>query len=219
MEENKLEEKKKSGGLVISFIIIMIILLLGLAEYICYDKFYKKDNLKCKSRENNKIEQIVTEKVYEGNNYDIFAQNMIKNRKKFNSYSGFYDCSVDGTGEISYCVELKANGDLIINYMDEKYSKVYSNYKLAENVLSFYIIDVGQGQGHYLYFINKDGTVGEADTEYALQFDKELSINKDLGYKNIVSIEAACFSSGGSGANDPVFIDIDGNIFSRGFED
>ena len=40
MEENKLKEKKKSN---IWLIVFLIILVLGLAGYICYDKFYKKE--------------------------------------------------------------------------------------------------------------------------------------------------------------------------------
>ena len=52
-----MEENKKSGGLVVPFIIV-IILLLGLAGYICYDKFYSKKE-PAKQKEEKKEEAAV----------------------------------------------------------------------------------------------------------------------------------------------------------------
>ena len=77
---------------------------------------------------------------------------------------------------------------------------------------------VGQEKGYILYFINEDGTVGSADVEYGIINDNNITIKKDIGYKDIVSIVSGIFGDGYSGIHAPIFIDINGNVFTDNFE-
>ena len=67
-----------------------------------------------------------------------------------------------------------------------------------------------------LYFINEDGTVGKADTEYRM--NDNISVIKDIGYKNIVSIISGTFGDEFTGYHGPIFIDINGKIYSEAFK-
>ena len=67
-----------------------------------------------------------------------------------------------------------------------------------------------------LYFINEDGTVGKADAEYRM--NNEISVIKDIGYKNIVSIISGTFGDEFTGYHGPIFIDINGRIYSEAFK-
>lgn len=94
---------------------------------------------------------------------------------------------------------------------DETLSQKFGKYKDAENVLSFSIFSSGQGGGHYLYFINEDGTVGSADVEYGVVNEGKISINKDLECKNIVSILPGIYGDIYSPSTEAILIDINGN--------
>ena len=100
-----------------------------------------------------------------------------------------------------------------MKYNDVTLNNKYGEYKIADNVLSFYVINTGQDIGNNVYFINQDGTVGSADTEYGI--NSTITINNNLGYKNIVAVVSGSFNYDPTGARGPIFIDINGNIFSE----
>ncbi len=79
--------------------------------------------------------------------------------------------------------------------------------------MSFNIVNSGQDVINTLYFINQDGTVGSANIETGIMDNNEIVIKKDIGFKNIVSIVSGVYTDGMSGADRPMFIDINGNIF------
>lgn len=82
--------------------------------------------------------------------------------------------------------------------------------------MSFYAIDYGQDFANALCFIKDDGTVGSAQTEYgAVGPSGKIEIDNDLGYRNIVTIINGIFGGGEGGGHGPIFIDINGKIFSE----
>ena len=213
-----MEEKK--NGLVIPFIIV-IVLLLGLASYICYDKFLKpSESTKCVTKSADTENKSLNDKKCEeskNNQYDIFANNMKAKRSEFDKNNTFYKWRRSDEG--NYYVYLDRNGTLYISFVDEKYSSKYTDYKVADKVLSFYIIDEGVGEGGFVFFINEDGTVGKVDAEKAIRETGSISIKNDIGYKNIVAISEGIFGNEQSGAHYAIFMDIDGNMFSDGFKE
>lgn len=88
--------------------------------------------------------------------------------------------------------------------------KKYNNYKLSENVLNMFLVYTGNGGYQYLYFIKNDGSLNKFCVD-CLNEDKTLKVEK-VNFKNIVNITQGLFDYEFSGASDPIFIDIDGNI-------
>lgn len=114
-----------------------------------------------------------------------------------------------------YYVTLNKNKELYIEYSDKKLNNAFGNYKISDNVISFYIINDGQSFFNSLYYIKTDGTVGKADVETPNINNKNVNINNDLGFKNIVTILPTTFDSQESGYHGPTFVDINGNIFTE----
>ena len=210
-----MEEKKNNKGLV-WLIVVLIILVLGLVGYIVYDKVLtdkSTENIN-NSDSNSEILNNEDEKVDLNNNYEVFAKNLKSQFSKYDSNNQSYlyvnsDILSDG-----YNVYLTENQTLFIKYLNKELNDKYGDYKIADNVLSYHVICTGQGGGNMLYFINENGTVGSADIEYGIGEDG-ITIKKDIGYKNIVSIISGTFGNGYSGVNGAIFIDINGNIFSE----
>lgn len=179
-------------------IVVLVVIVLCLGGYIVYDKF-------------------LIEKQPENidNSYQVFVENFKNELSKYDSNNQSYQYIKNDIVKDGYEIYLEENGSLFVKYFNEELNEKYSNYKISDNVLSFYAINVGQGGGNMLYFINEDGTVGSADTEYGIGTSNEIVIKKDIGYKNIVSIINSTFSDGFYGVHGPIFIDINGNIFSE----
>lgn len=205
-----MENKKNSKGLIV-LVIILIICVLGLTGYILYNKNHKgdSDNLVNENQKTN-------EQTKENNIYKNFSSNLKSEiSKKYDSNNLNYQTISNEVVKDGYEVFLTKENTLYVKYNNANLLAKYGEYKIAENVLNFYIISTGQGGGNTLYFINEDGTVGSADTEYNIENENQINIKKDIGYKNIVSIVNGTFGDGYSGVNGPIFIDIEGNIFSE----
>ena len=195
-----MENQKKSNNVLL---IILVILVLGLGGFIVYDKVLKDNKPTEEIDVNNNL----------SNSYELFAKNLKSQFSKYDINNKNY-LSVDSVIVGSFEVYLTEEQDLIINYSNKELDDIFGNYKIADHVLSFNIISTGQGGGHTLYFINEDGTVGSADIEYWVTERKQIQVKKDLGFKNIVNITGGTFGEY-SGARAPIFIDINGNIFSE----
>ena len=205
-----MENKKNSKGLIV-LVIILIICVLGLTGYILYDKNNKSDNISLGNENKTTAEQ-----KKENNNYKSFSSNLKSEiSKKYDSNNLNYQTISNEVVKDGYEVFLTKENTLYVKYNNVELLSKYGKYKIADNVLNFYIISTGQGGGNTLYFINEDGTVGSADTEYSIENENQIKIKNDIGYKNIVSIVNGTFGDGYSGVNGPIFIDIDGNIFSE----
>lgn len=219
-----MKENKNSG---LKFLITFLVLLvLGVSAFIVYDKCFKKQD-KCiidSSSVNSKETTGKSESKSSGSDekdknkssdpavsYSNFANKMKSERSKFNdSYSsGQY---VNSCVEGGYTVSLSSDGKLYVKYhndnINSKYGNIRGNFDVADKVLSFYVIPYGQGGCNGLYFINEDGTVGMADIEYSAMNMNDISINKNIGFKNIVSVISGDFYL----ADGPIFVDIEGNM-------
>ena len=218
-----------------NFTILVIILslgVLGLGGFIVYDKFLKEetvekiednnpiDNIENNDSTNNAEDEIIinndttNNEIIKDNSYDLFAKNFKNYISKYDSYNRSYQYVKNNTIPDGYEIYMNENGSLFVKYFNKELNTKYGDYKIADNVLSFYVIAYGQGGGNMLFFINEDGTVGSANTEYGIVNDNKITIKKDLGYKNIVCIVSKTVGNEYTGSYQPIFIDINGNIFN-----
>ena len=159
-----------------------------------------------------------SEKTISENSYYIFSNNMKEQvSAKYDSSNMQYEYIESDIVNNGYVVYLNQSGSLFIRYSDESLNMKFGDYKIADNVLSFYLITEGQDSGKNLYFINSDGTVGSADIEYGVVNNGVVNIKSDLGYKNIVSIVQGGFGLEFSGVHSAIFIDINGNMYNNNF--
>lgn len=120
-----------------------------------------------------------------------------------------------------YDVSLKSDGDLLISHIGNL-EKEYDKYKIASNVLNFYIIYDGMRGRDDLYYINSDGSVSYV--QYYLSESEERikqKITNNYGsLKNIVSVislEGRCDIQEnhfyGNEEFSAFFIDINENVY------
>ena len=148
------------------------------------------------------------------NDYQIFAKNLKSQLSRYDENNLNRQFVNNDNVRYPYTVYLNENGSLFVKYSNSELNAKYGDYKISDDVLSFYVIETGNGGMSLLYFINGDGTIGSADVEFVSD-SNQITVKKDLGYKNIVSIVSGSFGDGYSGAQGPIFIDINGNIFSE----
>lgn len=193
----------KNKGLII-LVVILSLFIIGLGGFIVYDKIL-----------NNEVVNNQEEKTKSNNNYELFAQNLKDQFSKYDNNNKNYLYVNSSIIKDGYEIYLNKNQTLYVKYYNKELDAKYGEYKIADNVLSFNVVPSDQGPGNMLYFINENGTVGSADTEYGINTNNQITIKKDIGYKNIVSIISGTFGDGLSNVNGPIFIDINGNIFSE----
>lgn len=197
-------EKKSMALIVLVIILSLFVIKLG------------RDVVNYKNINNNVINDNEEENIF--NNYQIFADNLKSQIAKYDVNNKNYQYIKNNFVKDGYEIYLNEQGSLFVKYFNKELNDKYGDYKIADNVLSFYTINVGQDVGNMLYFINEDGTVGSADTEYGIGTNDQIIINKNIGYKNIVSIVNGNFGNSYSGVHGPIFIDINGNIFCKNLD-
>ena len=173
-----------------------------------------------KKDENSNLNNEINDSRNE-NNYKVFSDNLNEEVSKY-SEGKMQKQSVQtevGSVKLYYSVTLESNGDLYVEYHnDDVLKQKYGKYKIAENILTFYIARIRGNCGENgLYFINQDGTVGLAEVEFNTCGSgdiNKLNIKRDLGYKNIVSVINGNVFLGHGGYEIPMFIDINGKIHS-----
>ena len=86
--------------------------------------------------------------------------------------------------------------------------------KIADDVLTMFIVEKGNGGFKSLYYVDKDGKLFVAPIEEYI-YNKETKLDiTSLNYKNIVNVTSGINSTDGMASSySPVFIDIDGNAF------
>lgn len=207
-----MESKNKNTGLVV-IIVILLLAVIGLGGYIVYDKVLKNSSNETENNDNKPSDNLKDTdqngQTTKNNNYQLFASNLKNEFSKYDEKNRPYLNVISTIGNGNFIIYLTENRELYIKYYNKDKN---AEHKIADNVLSFNAVTVGKGGGKMLYFINEDGTVGSADIEFGLE--KEITVKKDLGYKNIVSIVGGIFGDEENVINDVVFIDIDGNIYS-----
>ena len=229
-----LKENKGVSNSVVVMLVVFIAILVCLLFY-----FIKNPIVKVVEKEEAVTPPPATTQVAEVNTtnnektkemtadekYKIFAENLKKEVSKYgdkaNTKSVF--CRGDNTDGSWYTIKLNSNGNLSLHFGDENLNKKYGTENLAKNVLAAYIIDIGQDDWHCIYFIKEDGTVGSAYVDsvvynkLGVTNDKEsIKIKEKIdGLKNIVSILDGGVGLKTSGNKTPLFIDIDGNVYTE----
>lgn len=86
--------------------------------------------------------------------------------------------------------------------------------EIANDVLTMFVVETGNGGFKSLYYIDKDGKLFVAPVEeYIYNKGTKLDITS-LNYKNIVNVTSGISSPDGRASSySPIFIDIDGNAF------
>lgn len=192
-------------------VVILFAVVCFLTDYIIINRKMKENN--CEA-----ITGIITDCIDstcncgfdDNNSYIIFSNNLSDEiSSDFNDYNYSMKYVENYFVPDGYTVRLDNNGILYVKYSVEDKERV-----IASNVLSFYLINTGQDLGNTLFFINNDGTVGKASTEYGYSSEKKIEIvNKIDGFNNIVSIVEGVYGDEYSGYHGPLFVDINGNIF------
>ena len=229
--EVKVETKKKGNGLFTLFACVMTGIIVFLATNIgqkaskTVDPDTPKKNEVTSNVESNttsNVESNVTSNVdsnvataSKSNDYNVFANNFKQEFSKFNN-DNMQSLDVKNSIVGDYNISIDAQGILYVDYEDAKLKAKFGKKKIASNVLSFYLIESGNGGGNVLYFINQNGTVGLADIEYGAETN--INIKTDLGYKNIVNVISGVFSAQKSAAASAIFVDIDGKLYNANFK-
>ena len=138
-----------------------------------------------KNDENSSLNNEINDSRNE-NNYEVFSDNLNEEVSKYSDQK-MQKQSVQtevGSVKLYYSVTLESNGDLYVEYHnDDELKQKYGKYKIAENILIFYIARIKGNCGENgLYFINKDGTVGLAEVEFntcALGDNDKLNIKRE----------------------------------------
>ena len=216
---------KKNG-----VITILVLIILGLGGYITYDKFLEKEDINNKKdvvnnviKNEGNIKNETSDDRY--NDYLKNLENAINNHfqkvpdisddelskldyKKYYSQQSY--CGSTADSGIEYCISLD-NKILNLKLSNNEESTV----KLSDNVLNYFIVNVGQVGYKNLYYITTTGKIYEVDHEMQIDEAVDNLNKKELNLKNIVNVigvNAGLLSSSG----DVAFIDIDGNLFTIG---
>lgn len=175
------------------------------------------DKESLESKKEDTVEK--TEDVIENteNSYKIFADKLKNEIANFDETHYSYKhvdsvCVSDG-----YSVKLTKEGSLLLTYYNfsKKLSIPIEDYKVADNVLSFYVINTGQDSCHILYYISEDGTVSQVNTENNVTKQEDITVTNNIdNLKNIVTITEGIENANTSGSVGPIFIDINGNMYN-----
>lgn len=214
-------------------ITILVLIILGLGSYITYDKFLEKDNTNNEKdiiNNNSKNEENIKNETSD-DRYNEYLKNLenVTNKhfqkvpdvsdeelanldsKKYYSQQSYRSSTANN--EIEYCISLD-NKILSLQLSNNDESTI----KLSDNVLNYFIVNVGQAGYKNLYYITTAGKVYEVNYEMQIDEGVDNLSKKELNLKNIVNvigIDAGLLSSSG----DVAFIDIDGNLFTFGEND
>lgn len=191
------------------FIIFLSLLVIGLAGFVGYDKFLKPTSkCICKTTKKESKEKTADER------YKEYVNNLAKSIEENYSESGDgkalkinEDYYTSGITNETYRIYVTGKKELYLNYINsEDPSK-----KLADNVVKYYNVYVGNGGYRMIYYITTEGKLYSIDVE---SIGTELKEPKELDKKNIVEVrEGLSTDENGIGARTPIFIDIDGNLY------
>ena len=194
------------------FILILVFLVVGLSGYIAYDKYIKpstkgdtkKDNKEVTKEKtsderykeylDNLAESIKKEYINKNPNEDYSAEITNTTRVDNEDIEGHYFVSINDKLELITTAEVDGLEDSVI----------------ANNVVSYYVIRVGNGGFNSIYYITTEGKVYSANVELAMYNKTKLEIKEVDSVKNIVEIK-----NGNSIVGFPIFVDIDGNIIIK----
>ncbi len=197
------------------FIIILAFLVVGLAGFITYDNFFKPST-KCDSnntktstvtKDSKKADSKTTETADE--RYKAYLENLAKSiQKKYVDPHAGEDNYL--SAELNnYTVVEKVDFDGYTISINNKLELIIGGKKLSDKAVSYYNIHTGNGPFSLVYFITTEGKVYSADYEIAHGETREPTVKEITGVKNIIEVK-----EGNSLAGVPIYVDIDGNMFT-----
>lgn len=218
-------ENKKSGKGLIIFLIILVIALATVGTLL-FTGVIKSPMVKCEEKTTEKTDtktdsdtkkSSTTEKTVEERYKDYINNlaNEIKEKSKFED--GTVESTLNGIindtynnvsltdssdSKWNYTVSITKDLDLLVT------GNGYTDYKIGSNVVSYYRIFYGQSGFSNIYFITTDGVLHSFNLEPFIYGGKEPSV-KALDKKNIVEVR-----QGSTTAKYPIFVDIDGNLYT-----
>lgn len=207
--------QKKNSGLIVLFI-LLILCVIGLAGYIVYDKSsIGSGNIESKSTtttttivKGNEISEVSVEQRYA--NYLENLKNELQ--KEFTDKDSEISLSSDSMYiDNGYNFIINKNLNLYMSISDSKYKDKYNNYKIDSNVLSMFVIYTGNGGFKTLYYITSEGKVKSMCIDCIQSGEPQV---KEEKYNNIVNIIQGDYDISTSVASSPIFVDINGNIFT-----
>lgn len=191
--------EKEKKGIRCSYAVLVIILFAALCFVVDYSIIDRKLNRCDHSDSSSKID-------YSEYSNKVKSQRTVMFDQGVSIMSGVENSLVG-----DYIVRLSKDGLLSIEYSNES-----SVRNISDNVLSYYLINTGQDIGKTLFFIKEDGTVSKASIEYGYSALSDIEIEDNVnGLKDIVTILEGSYSEGLSGSHGPIFIDINGNMYSK----
>lgn len=191
--------EKEKKGIRCSYAVLVIILFAALCFVVDYSVIDRKLNRCDHSDSSSKIDYSEYSNKVKSQRSSMFDQGVSIMSGVENSLVG------------DYIVRLSKDGLLSIEYSNES-----SIRNISDNVLSYYLINTGQDIGKTLFFIKEDGTVSKASIEYGYSALSDIEIEDNVnGLRDIVTILEGSYSEGLSGSHGPIFIDINGNMYSK----
>lgn len=185
------------------FIIVLALLVVGLGGFITYDNFFKPST-KCDTKETTKTE---TKEKTADERYESYLKNLTKtieglDKEQSTSFKSDIDSAV-------FFISLDSKKELSIGFDTIKVNK--ASEKVAEDVIDYFIVDVGNGGYHCIYYLNSKGELYKVSLESALENDGTFKSEK-TNYKNVIEVRSMLeVDENGIGGHGPMFIDIDGN--------
>ena len=194
----------------------------------CLDKEYDKLKAQNKSvsedlnKQKTENEQMKKESVI--NDYSLFVKKMKEERGKlFNSKTlnvNFGESARTYADNKDYYIDLVSDGTLNLGINGK-------NTEVANNVLLYRIVYLGNGAFKSLFYITEDGSVYTANVEEVVYSQAKLKSTKQKSAKEIVAIipggsgevykDEKGRTQSGPGAAHPFFVDINGNIYSYNY--
>lgn len=209
-----MEEKQKSKECIF-LIVILIIVIMGLIGYIVYDKNSYNQNFSNDTimKTDNEISDKNIDTETTNNLYNKYLNNLKTNiTKNYDNFNNNYEYVENLETGLEYSLKIEKNGDLNLSFYNEDLKQKYNNYKLSGDVLTMFLIQVGQAGFYNVYFLKNDGTIFSQCIDCLALEDVAL---KKENYKNIVNIIQGGFDMEYSGVDGPIFIDIEGNIYTN----
>ena len=225
-----MEEKKVKLSTVIILLLLIVIIAGGIYIYQLKSKATKTSNNPNESQSTNVAENhstVTSEKVElsDQEKFDKYMQTYKKNIEKIVSEKNveesnnednlfkdeIYAYSTDIYSDITNAwIELDKSGNvsLITNKSSELYSKYGNKSKIAENIASIYMCQVGQDDNFDLVMLGFDGSAK------SLYISKD-SLLKGVNVKDINVKYAINVAPYNNGAGTYGIVDINGNIVTK----
>lgn len=199
------------------FIIILSFLVVGLAGFIAYDNFFAEKGSKetsCTTQVSDTKEESKEKTADE--RYKEYLENLSKSMKEkyserntagMNQYNLIYN----SLNEQEYSLEIDNSLNLLFSSFNHLES--FNKYKIAEDVVAYFLVRTGNGGYQSLYYIKSNGEVHNATIE---QIDDGTIKDVKVDVKNVVEVRSVVsVDENGIGGSKAIFVDIDGNIIEK----